>query len=243
MKRIFAIVTALFVGVLFLGINFAPVTMRSANGRILYSDYALAQIPSIQKASVNDYQCIPNPGNPPTGNVRFYCDSSSGNINCITSGGTSCLGSAGFVNSVFGRAGVVTAQSGDYSVSQVTGAAPTANPTFTGVQTLPSITGSFTQLNSIGSASATFTGTGTCGVNAGPVGGSSYGYLRVNSCTTATLTITTGNTASHEYYCSAYNQITTANVLVFYSTSTTTCVFTMATAATNDIIVYQAMPF
>lgn len=36
------------------------------------------------------------------------------------------------VSSVFGRTGAVVAAAGDYSVSQVTGAAPTASPTFTG---------------------------------------------------------------------------------------------------------------
>jgi hypothetical protein len=41
------------------------------------------------------------------------------------------------VSSVFGRTGTVTAASGDYSVSQVTGAAPTASPTFTGTVTEP----------------------------------------------------------------------------------------------------------
>ncbi|HTS37815.1 MAG TPA: hypothetical protein VMH04_19225 [Candidatus Solibacter sp.] len=42
------------------------------------------------------------------------------------------------VSSVFGRTGAVTATSGDYSVSQITGAAPLASPTFTGTVTLPS---------------------------------------------------------------------------------------------------------
>jgi hypothetical protein len=41
------------------------------------------------------------------------------------------------VGSVFGRTGAVTATSGDYSVSQITGAAPAASPTFTGTATLP----------------------------------------------------------------------------------------------------------
>lgn len=41
------------------------------------------------------------------------------------------------VSSVFGRTGAVTATSGDYSVGQVTGAAPAASPTFTGTATLP----------------------------------------------------------------------------------------------------------
>jgi hypothetical protein len=41
------------------------------------------------------------------------------------------------VSSIFGRTGTVTATSGDYSVSQITGAAPLASPTFTGTVTLP----------------------------------------------------------------------------------------------------------
>ena len=41
------------------------------------------------------------------------------------------------VASVFGRTGVVMAVAGDYSVAQITGAAPLASPTFTGTVTLP----------------------------------------------------------------------------------------------------------
>ena len=43
----------------------------------------------------------------------------------------------GAVSSVFGRTGAVTAQSGDYTVAQVTGAAPLASPGFTGTPTAP----------------------------------------------------------------------------------------------------------
>lgn len=43
----------------------------------------------------------------------------------------------GAVSSVFTRTGAVTAQSGDYSVAQVTGAAPLASPTLTGTPTAP----------------------------------------------------------------------------------------------------------
>jgi len=46
-------------------------------------------------------------------------------------------GGGGAVSSVFGRTGAVTAQSGDYLVSQITGAAPLASPTFSGVMTHP----------------------------------------------------------------------------------------------------------
>lgn len=43
------------------------------------------------------------------------------------------------VTSVFGRIGAVIAGTGDYTVSQVTGAAPLASPTFTGIVTTPAI--------------------------------------------------------------------------------------------------------
>jgi hypothetical protein len=46
----------------------------------------------------------------------------------------------GGVTSVFGRSGAVTAQSGDYSVGQVTGAAPLASPSFSGTVTFPDST-------------------------------------------------------------------------------------------------------
>jgi hypothetical protein len=44
------------------------------------------------------------------------------------------------VTSVFGRTGAIVAASGDYTVAQVTGAAPSASPTFTGTITLPNVT-------------------------------------------------------------------------------------------------------
>ena len=43
----------------------------------------------------------------------------------------------GPVSSVFGRTGAVSAQNGDYAVAQITGAAPLASPTFSGVLTHP----------------------------------------------------------------------------------------------------------
>jgi hypothetical protein len=42
----------------------------------------------------------------------------------------------GALTSVFGRTGIVTAQTGDYTVAKVTGAAPLASPAFTGVLTI-----------------------------------------------------------------------------------------------------------
>lgn len=60
---------------------------------------------------------------------------------CTTAGSPGTWTDAGsvanLVTSVFGRAGAVTATSGDYSVAQVTGAAPAASPAFTGTPTAP----------------------------------------------------------------------------------------------------------
>ena len=63
---------------------------------------------------------------------------SDGALKCQLAGGGSCMpAGGGGVTSVFGRTGAVTAASGDYSVSQVTGAAPLASPTFTGSPMAP----------------------------------------------------------------------------------------------------------
>lgn len=49
-------------------------------------------------------------------------------------------GGGGAVSSVFTRTGAVTATSGDYSVGQITGAAPLASPTLTGTPIVPTAT-------------------------------------------------------------------------------------------------------
>lgn len=68
----------------------------TATGKLEYEDYPekpfgnASPIVIITKQVVNDYQCIPAPGNPPTGNIRVYCDSSTGLFTCLTSTGASC---------------------------------------------------------------------------------------------------------------------------------------------------------
>ncbi len=64
----------------------------------------------------------------------------------VSSTGVGC-GAAAPVTSVFSRTGAVVATSGDYSVAQVTGAAPLASPTFTG--TVAGITASMVGLGSV----------------------------------------------------------------------------------------------
>ena len=87
------------------------------------------------------YAFYPNADNTYTIGTASYAPATVyGHQFCI---GASCItswpsgGGGGAVSSVFGRTGTVAAQSGDYSVAQVTGAAPLASPTFTGTVTQP----------------------------------------------------------------------------------------------------------
>jgi hypothetical protein len=72
----------------------------------------------------------------PTGMAFSIGVGSDNTFKCQLSGGGTCM-PAPAVASVFGRTGAVVATSGDYSVAQVTGAAPLASPTFTGSPTVP----------------------------------------------------------------------------------------------------------
>ncbi len=65
---------------------------------------------------------------------------------CQLTSGASCM-PADAVTSVFGRTGAVVAGSGDYSVAQVTGAAPLASPTFTGTPIVPGYVPTGTTVN------------------------------------------------------------------------------------------------
>jgi hypothetical protein len=67
------------------------------------------QVVVVTRQVVNDFQCIPAPGNPPTGLVRLYCDNSTGNFTCLTSGGASCLAASGGTGTVTHTAGALTA--------------------------------------------------------------------------------------------------------------------------------------
>lgn len=71
-------------------------------------------------------------GNPAQSGDLLPIDRSGSNFS-VTAGSIAALA----VVSVFGRTGVVTATSGDYSVAQVTGAAPLASPALSGTPTAP----------------------------------------------------------------------------------------------------------
>ncbi len=64
---------------------------------------------------------------------------SDSTFRCQLTSGASCMPAAP-VTSAFGRAGAIVAASGDYSVTQITGAAPLASPTFTGTPSGPTPT-------------------------------------------------------------------------------------------------------
>jgi hypothetical protein len=91
-------------------------THTNAEGKVDYIDFRVSDLEkpeaspspavSIQKAGIFDFQCTATPTNPPTGNDRFYCDSGTGNMACLTSSGANCLpgggggGGSGTVTSV-----------------------------------------------------------------------------------------------------------------------------------------------
>jgi hypothetical protein len=92
-------------------------THTNVDGKIDYIDFRVSDLlkpeasppspaVSIQKAGIFDFQCTATPTNPPTGNDRFYCDSGTGNMACLTSSGANCLpgggggGGSGTVTSV-----------------------------------------------------------------------------------------------------------------------------------------------
>jgi hypothetical protein len=105
------------------------------------------------------------------------------------------------VSSVFGRTGVVSAVSGDYSVGQITGAAPLASPTFTGTVISPAlrVTTSPTSgyvLTSDASGNATWQAT-TGGTSISQAGGTvsvgSDGSISIAPVATKHTTLTVGN--------------------------------------------------
>ncbi len=69
--------------------------------------------------------------------VVLSTNSTAGTFGMLIGAGTQASSGSSAVSSVFGRNGTVTAADGDYSVVQVTGAAPLISPTFTGTPSAP----------------------------------------------------------------------------------------------------------
>jgi hypothetical protein len=111
-------------------VNTGTVTATTLNGalaagNIVSGTIATARLP-LMGASGTGHAAgiVPDPG------------ATAGTSRYLREDGT-WVSPAGGVTTVFGRTGAVTASSGDYSVAQVTGAAPLASPAFTGTPTAP----------------------------------------------------------------------------------------------------------
>lgn len=98
-------------------------------------------------------------------------------------------GSGGSVTSVFGRTGVVVAAGGDYSVGQITGAAPLVSPALTGTPTAP------TQACGSSTAIATLAYVAACGGGGGGSPITALGQIISGNTSGAAVAIA-GNTAS-----------------------------------------------
>ncbi len=69
--------------------------------------------PVITQESVVDYVCMVNPGNPPTGKIRVYCDSGTGLLTCLSSVGANvCPSGGGGGGSAVGPVGTVQGSDG-----------------------------------------------------------------------------------------------------------------------------------
>ena len=100
----------------------------------------------------------------------------------------SVLIASGAVTSVFGRTGAVVAQAGDYTVAQITGAAPLSSPMLTGVPTAP------TPLTSDNSTTlATTAYVKAQGIGAGTV--TNFSASNIGSIATASVTNPTSTPA------------------------------------------------
>lgn len=97
--------------------------MKTISIFLLFASFAYAQgqVCRVSNAQINGYV--------------LTATSTGGNL-CAWQAPTGG-GGGGAVTSVFGRIGAVVANTGDYAVAQVTGAAPLASPTFTGIPTAP----------------------------------------------------------------------------------------------------------
>ncbi len=100
------------------------------------------------------------------------------------------------VTSVFARVGAITAQTGDYTVSQVTGAAPLASPALTGTVTLAGSTSGTTGLVASATASGTLTLPATTGTLATQAYVTGQGYITANQTITLSGNVTGSGTTA-----------------------------------------------
>ena len=116
---------------------------------------------------------------------------------------TAVAGVASAVSSVFMRTGAIVSQTGDYIVSQVTGAAPLASPTFTGTATIPVLINT----TSIATPSIAINGntalTGQTGIGGVVVVATSPSFVGIPSAPTASLGTSTSQLATTAFVANA----------------------------------------
>ncbi len=104
--------------------TFSLITGTAANDLLQLN--ASAQLPAVDIGTLGR---VFNPFTEASSDLNIALTDIQAEINSII---------AGSITTVFGRGGpAITAQTGDYIVSQITGAAPLANPTFTGIPAAP----------------------------------------------------------------------------------------------------------
>ncbi len=113
-------------------------TTASQNGPWLAASGAWTRPPDFVSGAVVASRTILVVNGTANANTQWALDAPTAGITVDTSSQTwAKAGGASAVSSVFGRTGAVVATSGDYSVGQVTGAAPLASPALTGTPTGP----------------------------------------------------------------------------------------------------------
>lgn len=113
-------------------VNISPVCSRTSGGSTGGAVSSVFGRTGAVVATNGDYNFTNLSGSLATSQVP-----TGGSTTAFLNGAGTYTAPVGVVSSVFGRTGAVVATSGDYSVGQVTGAAPLASPAFTGTPTAP----------------------------------------------------------------------------------------------------------
>ena len=114
------------------------------------------------------------------------------NLHIVVSGGAVNTTSS-TVTTFNGRSGTVAPTSGDYTVSLVTGAAPTASPTFTGTVTLPASTALTTAVLTSPFETVSSSATALSGSTAAALNASTSSFFNYTANPTAAFTINITN--------------------------------------------------
>jgi hypothetical protein len=116
-------------------------------------------------------------------------------------------GTGGAVSSVFGRTGTVAAVSGDYSVAQITGAAPLSSPAFTGTPSVPTAANG---TNTTQAASTAFVQLAVAGATLSVLSYGAHCNWNGTSGTDDTAAFNSAATAAHALYVTSGSPVVVA---------------------------------